>query len=104
MVLRLLVSNIIHFCSDFFCLSLQRKCKVILLSLFDALHMYLIKRSPCSNEESFLLEALVPPLVPLLARVSHFVCPSLSDAILHRIGRVDSRKSVRGSLARVLMD
>jgi len=52
----------------------------------------------------FLLEALVPPLVPLLARVSHFVCPSLSDATLHRIGRVDSRKSVRGSLARVLMD
>ena len=67
MVLRLLVSHIIHFCSDFFCLSLKRKCKVILLSLFGALHMYLIKWSPRSNEESFLLKALVPPLVSLLA-------------------------------------
>ena len=67
MVLRLLVSSIIHFCSDFLCLRLQRKRKVILLSLLDALHMYLVKWSPRSNEESFLLEALVPPLVSLLS-------------------------------------
>lgn len=104
MVLRLLVSNIIHFCSDFFGLGLQRKCKVVLLSLFDALHVYLIKRSPRSNEESFLLEALVPPLVSVLARVSHSMCPYLAGTVLHRIGRMDSRKSIRSSFARVLMD